>query len=49
MNEIDYGFMLMSYEVNDNACGLLIVLLNRREVMGLHMYIALVDSDIDYE
>ena len=38
----------LMYEVND-ACGLLMSLLSMCEVMGLHIYIALVGLDVDYE
>ena len=31
------------------SCGLMIGLLSMYDVMGLHMYIALVDLDLDYE
>ena len=37
------------YEVSDDACGLFIGLHSMCEVMGRHMYIALVDLDWDYE
>ena len=33
------------YEVNGNACDILVGLLGMCEVMGLHIYIALVDLD----
>ena len=37
------------YEMDGKACDLMIGLLSMWEVMGLHMYIALVDLDLDYE
>ena len=37
------------YELDVNACGLMIGLISMCEVMGLHMYIALVGLDSDYE
>ena len=33
-------------EVNDNTCGMFMSLLSMCEVMGLHMYIALVGLDL---
>ena len=37
------------YEMSDNACVPIVGLLSMCEVMGLHMYIALVGLDSDYE
>ena len=48
MNEVVFTYLLM-YELDVKACGLMIVLLSILDVMGLHMYIALVDLDWDYE
>ena len=36
---------MLVYEVNYGVCGLIIGLLSRCEVMGIYMYIALVDLD----
>ena len=40
---------MLMYEVNDKACGLFVSLVRMCEVMRLHMYIALVGLDWDYE
>ena len=40
---------MLMYELDVKACGLIIGLLSMCEVMGLHMYIALVGLDWDYE
>ena len=37
------------YDLDVKACGLMIGLLSMCEVMGLHMYIALVDIDWGHE
>ena len=39
---------MLTYDVNNKACGLLMSLLSMCEVMGLHMYIELVGLDQDY-
>ena len=36
---------MLMYEVNDDACGLFVGLLSMCEVVGHHMYIALVGLD----
>ena len=41
--------VILMYEVNVKACGLMIGLLSMCEFMGLHMYIALVDLDWNCE
>ena len=41
--------LMIMYEVNDDACGLFMSLQCMCEVMGLHMYIALVGLDFDCE
>ena len=48
MNEVVFTYLLV-YEMDGKACDLMIGLLSMWEVMGLHMYIALVDLDLDYE
>ena len=48
MNEVVFTYYVM-YELDVKACGLMIGLLSMCEVMWLHMYIALVDLDWDYE
>ena len=40
---------LLIYELDVKACGLMIGLLSMCEVMGLHMYIALVALEWDCE
>ena len=40
---------MLMYELDIKVCGLMIGLLSMCEVMGLHMYIALVYLDWDYE
>ena len=42
-------FSILMYELDVKSCGLMIGLLRMCEVMGLHMYIALVDFVLDYE
>ena len=44
MNEVVSANLLM-YELNSNACGLMIGLLSMCEVIRIHIYIALVDLD----
>ena len=39
---------MLMYEVNDNSSDLVVSLLSMSEVMGIHMYIALVGLDWDY-
>ena len=41
--------VILMYEVNVKACGLMIGLLIMCEVMGIHICIALVDLDFDCE
>ena len=48
MNEVVFTYLLM-YELDGKTCGLMIGLLTIWGVMGLHMYIELVDLDLDYE
>ncbi len=48
MNEIIFSYLLV-YELYGKAFGLMIGLLSMCEVMGLHMYIALVELDWDCE
>ena len=48
MNEVVFTYLLM-YELDVNVCGLMIYPLSICEVMGLHVYIALVDLDWYYE
>ena len=40
---------MLIYDLDVKACGLMIGLLSVCEVMGLYMYIALVDSDWGHE
>ena len=47
MNDIFFTYMLM-YECDVKACGLMIGLLSMWEVMGLDIYIVLVDIDLYY-
>ena len=47
MNEVVFTYLLM-YELDVKACGLMIGLLSMWEVMGLDIYIVLVDLDLDY-
>ena len=44
MHVVDYSCHLM-YEANDKSFGLFVSLLGMCEIMGLHMYIALVGLD----
>ena len=46
MNEVVFTYYVM-YELDVKACGLMIGLLSMCEVIGLHMYIALIDLDWD--
>ena len=48
MNKIFFTCLLM-YELDVKACGLMIGLVSIWEVIGLHMYISLVDLDWNYE
>ena len=48
MNEVFY-VAIVTCQVKDKACGLIIGLLGMNKVMGLHIYIALVDLDWDCE
>ena len=44
MNEVVFTYYVM-YELDVKACGLMIGLLSMWEVIGLHMYIALVELE----
>ena len=44
MNEVVFTYLLM-YELDGNACGLMIGLLSMYEVMWIHIYIAVVDLE----
>ena len=48
MNEVVFNYLLI-YDSDGKACGLIIGLLSMWETIGLHMYIALVDLDWEYE
>ena len=48
MNKFSFSYLLM-YELNVKVCGLMKGLLRMYEVMGLFMYIALVDKDWGHE
>ena len=48
MNVVVFSLLLI-YEFDGMACGMMIGLLSMWEFMGLNMYIALVDLDWDYE
>ena len=48
LNEVVLPYFLM-YALDVKACGLMVGLLSMCDVMGIHLYIALVYSDLDYE
>ena len=48
MNEVSFTYLLM-YELNVKVCGLMKGLLRIYGVMGLHLFIALVEKDWGHE
>ena len=48
MNKVSFTYLVM-YELNVKVCGLIKGLLRMYEVMGLYMFIALVDKDCGHE